>query len=110
MIRNLLTAEAHRDPYVWAAVLLAHFAIGCILWAALGLWAVAVYAAFELVQGVISQAAWWDSVLDWCAVALGVTFASFLWGRDAYLAAGCAMAALIIAACGYASRSMDKGQ
>ena len=31
MLRNLLTPEAHRDPYVWAAVFVAHFGIGAMI-------------------------------------------------------------------------------
>lgn len=31
MLRNLLTPEAHRDPYVWAAVFFAHLGIGLVL-------------------------------------------------------------------------------
>lgn len=106
ILRNLLTAEAQRDPYVWAAVLLAHFALGTMLWLVLGLWAVATYAAFEALQACYSGAAlWWDSVLDWCGVALGVAFAVFLWGHNGGEAAACAVAILCIAAVGHTARS-----
>lgn len=98
MIRNLLSAEAHRDPYVWAAVLLAHFAIGCMLWPWVGLAGVVIYAAFEIIQASVSRRLWWDSVLDWCAVALGTAFIAY----DFYWLAG--LSALTIAATGYLSR------
>ena len=98
MIRNLLSSEAHRDPYVWAAVLMAHFAIGSMLWPVAGVWAVAVYAAFEGLQAAMSRRLWWDSVLDWCGVALGCAFVAY----DSSLLA--AASALTIAATGYATR------
>lgn len=90
MIRNLLTAEAHRDPYVWAAVLLAHFAIGSMLWLVIGIWAISVYAAFEVMQALCSGfALWWDSVLDWCGVALGVVFIDCVWAHNVVYAGLC---------------------
>lgn len=83
MIKSLLKAEAHSDAYTWAAVLLAHIAIGSALWTVFGIGGVMVYAAFELVQGQISRRMlWWDSALDWCGVALGANFASSLWNQD----------------------------
>lgn len=83
MIRELLKAEAQTDAYAWAAVLLAHIAIGSALWTVFGIGGVMVYAAFELVQGQISRRMlWWDSALDWCGVALGANFASSLWNQD----------------------------
>ena len=45
MIRELLTPEAQADAYVWAAVLLAHAALGAAGWAVVGWAAVAVYLA-----------------------------------------------------------------
>ena len=106
MIRNLLTAEAHRDPYVWAAVLLAHFAIGAMLWLMLGLWAAAVYATFELLQAYCcGSTLWWDSLLDWCGVALGVKFTAAAWNHDTTAAGLCALAAINIAVVGYLARS-----
>lgn len=99
MIRNLLTAEAHRDPYVWAAVLLAHFAIGSMLWPLAGWWALAIYAAFEALQAALSRRLWWDSVLDWCGVALGAVYVA----QGGYWLA--ALSALIISATGYLSRA-----
>lgn len=74
MIRDLLTAEAQRDPYVWAAVLVAHAGIGVALWSIMGhLLAVALlYGAFEIVQAMSSaRPLWWDSILDCCGVMLG---------------------------------------
>lgn len=98
MIRNLLSAEAHRDPYVWSAVLLAHFAVGAMMWPAAGVLAVVVYAAFEALQAAVSRRLWWDSILDWCGVALGCAFVAY----DSNLLA--AASALTIAATGYATR------
>lgn len=98
MIRSLLTPEAHRDPYVWAAVLMAHAWIGGEAYAIIGWWMVAAYAVFELAQAAISKRpAWWDSVLDWCAVCLGTAGASC---SSSWPAA----AVLCIAAAGWMSR------
>ena len=74
MILDLLTPEAHSDSYIWAAALLAHFAIGmCLRLLGLSLAVVAVsYAGWEALQagvsGVFLPA---DSLLDWSAVMLG---------------------------------------
>ncbi len=78
-------------PYVWAAVAVAHTAIGIALWTLfqpLGSWqavgaAAALHAAFEIVQGRIAgKMLWWDSVLDWTAVTLGTVTACRLWEQD----------------------------
>lgn len=105
MIRNLLTAEAHRDPYVWAAVLLAHFTIGAALWVVADWWAVVIYAGFELAQAVRSRLLAWDSLLDWCGVALGAAFAAHLAQGDQRPALAAAVAVFIIAAVGYWARA-----
>ena len=74
MIRDLLTPEAQAGAYEWAAVLLAHVAIGvCLRLVLRRVWVIAVgYAAFELLQTALSGL-WlpWDSLLDWVAVMLG---------------------------------------
>lgn len=105
MIRDLLTPEAHRDPYVWAAVLLAHFTIGAALWVVAGWWAALAYAGFELAQGGRSRLLAWDSLLDWCGVTLGVAFASHLAHGDRRHALAAVVAVFIIAAVGYAIRA-----
>ena len=78
MIRDLLTPEAHRDPYVWAAVLLAHAWIGGSAYPLAGWWVIVAYAAFERVQALYARKSFvWDSVLDWCAVSLGAATVAF---------------------------------
>lgn len=104
MIRDLLSAEAHRDPYVWAAVLLAHFAVGVMLWPVAGIWAVSGYAAFEAMQAAASRRIWWDSVLDWCAVVLGSCAAFFMVSGALWYASCASVSALSIAAVGYKAR------
>lgn len=80
MIRDLLTPEAHRDPYVWSSVLLAHFALGAILWPVVGWWIVPAYIAFEAVQAIRSRhPLWWDSVCDSVAVLLGAQLMAGHW-------------------------------
>ncbi|MCV2448885.1 hypothetical protein [Paracoccus sp. DMF] len=99
MIRELLTPEAQRDPYAWASVLLAHAWIGGAAYPLVGWWLVAIYAAFEAVQAVISRRPlWWDSALDWCAVCLGAA-------SVAYASPWPAAAVLGIALVGWRARS-----
>ena len=106
MIRDLLTPEAQTSPYVWAAVLLAHFGIGAMLWLAVGLPAIGVYAAFEALQAVVARRAlWWDSVLDWCGVVLGALMMGWAVSGAYGAALACAAACLCIAAVGYRARS-----
>lgn len=74
MIRELLTPEAQSDPYIWAAVMLAHVAIGMMLrQIGLRLWVIAVaYAAWEALQWAVSGIFLpYDAILDWVAVMLG---------------------------------------
>lgn len=74
MIRDLFIAEAQTDPYVWAAVLLAHFAIGvCLRSLGMKLAVIAaLYIAFEIVQAAVGDTfLLWDSALDFVAVMLG---------------------------------------
>lgn len=105
MIRSLLTPDAHRDPYVWSAVLMAHFAIGAILWPLVGWWVVFLYAAIELAQAVNVRLLAWDSVLDWTGVMLGAAFVWQVAAGDYWMATAAAVSALCIAAVGWASRS-----
>lgn len=76
MIADLFVPEAQADPYVWSAVLLAHFAIGvCLRLFGMKPWIVAFgYAAFEVIQAAVSGAVLpVDSLLDWTAVMIGST-------------------------------------
>lgn len=133
MLRNLLTPEAHRDPYVWAAVFFAHLGIGLVLFvigetlmagirpehydvvplafggafsvAALGL---VVYAGFEAVQAIVSRSPrLWDSVLDWVAVAIGVLIGAHLVAANPLPALFLSISAVIIAAIGSDARTGD---
>ncbi len=105
MIRSLLTPDAHRDPYVWAAVLMAHFAIGAILWPLVGWWVVFLYAAVELAQAVNARLLAWDAVLDWCGVMLGAAFVWQIAAGDPLMAMAAAVSALSIAAVGWGARN-----
>ena len=105
MILDLLTPESHENAYIWAAVMLAHAAIGAAMWAVMlridrrpgiaAFLAMILYGMFEAFQAMVSGVfLFWDSLLDWCAVGLGATLAAALWGpsiaamRAAVLAAG----------------------
>ena len=109
MLRNLLTPEAHKDPYVWAAVFVAHFGIGVMIlivsetllsgiraehfdviplafgavFSAAVLAGIA-YAAFVAIQAVISRSRLiWDSVLDWTGVMIGAAAVNYLMAGQA---------------------------
>ena len=126
MLRNLLTPEAHRDPYVWAAVFVAHFGIGAmilivaetllsgiraehfdVIQIAFGaVFSAAVlagiaYAAFEAIQAVISRSRLsWDSLLDWTGVMIGAAAVNYLMVGQAIPAIVLVISALIIAIIG----------
>lgn len=104
MIRALLTPDAHRDPYVWAAVLLAHFAIGAMLWPLVGWWVALIYTAFEVAQAARVRLLAWDSVLDWVGVMLGASFVWQIAAGDPLMAMAAAVSALSIAAVGWGAR------
>lgn len=81
---SILTPEAHRDPYIWGAVLLAHVAIGCMGWLVVGWWIVPVYIAWEVGTAALTRMRmYWDAALDWCAVALGACMAAGLYPKAA---------------------------
>lgn len=113
MITDLLTPEAQGDAYVWAAVLVAHAAIGVALFAwfsgrqtrmALALVAL-VYALFEAVQALISGTLLiWDSALDWVAVCLGALVAAGLRRRRTWITRAATLATLLLAVVGYRRR------
>lgn len=113
MIQELLTPEAQADAYVWAAVLVAHAAIGVALFAwfsgrptrtALGLVAL-VYALIEAIQAAISGSLLiWDSTLDWVAVCLGALVAAGLRQRRPGIARATTLATLLLAVIGYRRR------
>ncbi|ARJ70428.1 hypothetical protein [Paracoccus contaminans] len=93
-LRDLLTAEDHAAPYVWAAVALAHAMIGACLMtcaallaslvlsdAVLGLALVAVgYSIWELLQAVAGGPPL-DGLLDWLCVMLGAAMVAAVWER-----------------------------
>lgn len=109
MIRELLTPEAQPDPYVWAAVLLAHAVLGVAAWALIGWWAVVIYAAFEFVQAVAARCMlWWDSVLDTCGFTCGALLAAALWARSLTVAAAAILICGCIALAGICARSSSK--
>lgn len=100
MIRDLLTPEAHRDPYVWAAVLVAHAGIGVALWAFIGglLTIAMLYAGFEICQMLVNRRAfYWDSVLDWCGIMLGACLGLAI-ETDEVVGKSAAVASIVIVA------------
>lgn len=85
---SILTPEAHRDPYIWGAVLLAHFAIGDMGWQYIGWWIVPAYLVlWEGGNMILSKSRLYaDSILDWDAVALGACVAAGLHAKAAVAA------------------------
>lgn len=105
MMRDLLTPEAQRDPYVWTAVLLAHAGLGVAGWVLIGWSAVLVYGAFEVAQALAARRAlWWDSILDACGFAVGVVLVSAAWAHNTTLAFLAIVTIGIIAAAGAGAR------
>ncbi|PZO64610.1 MAG: hypothetical protein DI498_11030 [Paracoccus denitrificans] len=92
------TPEAQSDPYVWAAALAGHWAIGAGLTAllmALPFRAFFCAALVSAIYGVLWEGGQlvggggiWDGLLDWSAVSLGAVTAAALWQRKAAIAAG----------------------
>lgn len=86
MWRDLLTGEAHADPYIWLVVLIAHAGLGAGLWllaSGRGTWpgvmhASVIYALVEAVQALAGGLLIWDALLDWTAATLGALFAASL--------------------------------
>lgn len=85
--------EAQPDAYAWAAVLLAHVAIGAVLVAlatCLPLLRRRPVLAVTLVYGLIWEGGQWllagaglaDGVLDWAAVTLGALAGRAAWDRQ----------------------------
>ncbi|MDO5621902.1 MAG: hypothetical protein Q4G24_10575 [Paracoccus sp. (in: a-proteobacteria)] len=122
MIRDLLTPDNHRDPYVWGAVLLAHAQITLVLWGGLaalaGPWvAVALVSAGYLLvwegaqlrsalrRGDKLAPALADGVVDWIGVTAGAYAAACLLAGDLLGAVLAWMSLLIVAAVGYYRRS-----
>lgn len=92
MIWDLLTTpEDHRDAYVWAAVLLAHCAIGFILVAVtarrMGAWNAAAtvsavaFWVWELSQVMFFGGGIADGLVDAAGMASGAVLAASLWER-----------------------------
>lgn len=116
-IRFLLIGEAQPDPYVWAAVLLAHAMIGVLLMSSIGLlvakwlrdgWAgvsvvASLYACWEILQ-LTSGAPADDCALDWAAVVLGAILALSLWQRRACLGLRAFLALVILCLAGIRRR------
>lgn len=93
LLRDMfLTPEAQRDAYGWAAVLLAHTALGALLTAVLGLarigmiqaaaLAVAAYGLlWEGGQILLAGAAARDSLVDAAAFTFGAALLAAAWAR-----------------------------
>lgn len=118
------TPEAQADPYVWAAALMGHWAIGAglaawftVIWPR-GVWsAVEVLSMAYLVgweggqliaaagpQGGLSWALVWDGVLDWTAVTLGAITAAALWQHRRRIIAVAVAATVFILTAGVGRR------
>ncbi|ARJ70075.1 hypothetical protein [Paracoccus contaminans] len=119
------TPEAQADPYVWAAALMGHWAIGAgltalimAIWIIREAWnAVAVLSMAYLVgweggqlitaagpQRRLSWALVWDGILDWSAVTLGAITAAALWHRRRRLIAAAVAATAVILTAGVGRR------
>lgn len=122
MIKVLLDPTVHRDPYVWAAVLLAHGAICQGVTVALipmigPAWAVAIVSMQYLFgwegaqlrtalrRGDRKLIAAADGAVDWVAVTLGCVLIASAWTQNAGLAVATWAALLVVAAVGYETRS-----
>lgn len=90
LIRDMFWApEAKADPHYWAAVLLAHAAVGAALVAVASYLTrrpvLAVSLAYGLLweggQLLLASAGFADSVLDWVAVTLGALAGWWAWQR-----------------------------
>lgn len=101
-LREMLrTPDAHSDPYSWAATLMAHAMIGVALASLMPWWlAVAGYAVWEGAQMALYDAGWWDSLLDWIAVCLGVSVAVALMEGYGPIGAVLALGIVLIAGVG----------
>lgn len=79
VLKDLLQADDHRDPYVWGAVFLAHAFIGVAGWIGLGMGVVAAYIVFEFAQALFTgKADVADSAFDTLGVAGGALVAQSL--------------------------------
>ena len=117
LIRDMFaTPEAQADAYSWAAVLLAHAAIGGMLCGALialsgkGSWRIAV--AISALYGIAWEGGQYlaaggriaDGLLDWTAVSLGALCAVALWRRQRRIIGASVAAVLAIVAAGTGKR------
>jgi predicted anti-sigma-YlaC factor YlaD len=92
------TPDAQNDPYVWAAALMGHFAIGviltaifCLIYGAwLGCFSVCVgyFSFWEGAQLMFFGSQPLDSVVDASAVACGSVLAAGAWRHKGYAIAG----------------------
>ena len=117
--------EAQGDPYVWAAALMGHWAIGAGLTALImaiwmrGAWASAAWTSIAYLVGweggQLFGAAWdlsvavttlllWDSILDWTAVTLGAITAAALWQHRSRIIAAAVAATVFILTAGVGRR------
>lgn len=108
LLREMFRApEAQSDAYAWAAVLLAHAALGAVLVAlascAPGLRrhpVLAVALAYGLIweggQLLLAGAGLADSALDWAAVTLGAMAGRAAWSRQGWRLAGAITAVAIM--------------
>lgn len=110
MFRELLEPEDHKNPYVYAAVWLAHALIGLVLWlplVALGLpyssiIAVGGYAIFEFIQAKISKIKnLKDMALDTFAVTLGMFLGVAIWYQNFWMSTSISVSIFLTAAYGW---------
>lgn len=117
-----VTPEAQSDPYVWAAALAGHWAIGAGLaglvmalwprsvWPAVTVLSIAYLVGWEGGQLIaaaphgLSRALVWDGILDWTAVTLGATIAAALWQHRRRIIAGAVAVTVVILTAGVGRR------
>lgn len=118
------TPEAQSDPYVWAAALAGHWAIGAGLaglvmailprgvWSAVAMLSMAYLVGWEGGQLIaaagpqrgLSRALVWDGILDWTAVTLGAITAAALWQHRRRIIAAAVAATVVILTAGVGRR------
>lgn len=118
LLRELMRAEAQRDPHAWAATAAGHAWIGMGIWGGLAVildrWT-AVYLAplayLLLIEGVqlaiapqVKRSLVWDSLLDTTAFTFGCIAAAHLGGGDLEMAMVAWMASLVPIAAGWLRR------
>lgn len=117
MIKDLLTPEDHADPYIWAAVLMAHAFI-CQILVVIGFMFYDPIRSLEIIS--LSYLLLWegqqlifnlnykvalDGFLDWLGVSCGITAMTCVYMRELYYAVASLLIVFLLAIIGYHRRS-----